>query len=66
MEQEYWLGRTREAKVMARQAASAEGRLIHLDLAGRYSIQAATCVVAPQTPGIVSAVENRPMLRLFK
>ena len=66
MEQEYWLSRTRAAKVMARQAASAETRLIHLDLAGRYSIQAATCVVAAQTADIVSAVETRPMLRLFK
>jgi hypothetical protein len=66
MEQEYWLSRTREAKVMARQAASAETRLIHLDLAGRYSIQAATCVVAVQTPNIPSPLENRSVLRLFK
>ena len=66
MEQEYWLSRTREAKVMARQAVSAEARLIHLDLAGRYSIQAAICVVAIQTPNAKLPVENRPMLRLFK
>jgi hypothetical protein len=65
MEQEYWLGRNREAKVMARRAASAEARLIHLDLAGRYSIQAASCIVAVQAAAI-QPVENRPTLRLFK
>lgn len=65
MEQEYWLGRTREARATARRAASAETRLIHLDLAGRYSIQAAACVVAVQTPKASSPLEKRPMLRLF-
>ena len=43
MEQKYWLGRKREAKAMARQATSAEARLIHLHLAGCYSVKAATC-----------------------
>jgi hypothetical protein len=38
---EYWLGRKREAAAMARTAATAEARLIHLDLAGRYSVMAA-------------------------
>jgi hypothetical protein len=43
MEQKYWLSRKREAGAMARQATSAEARLIHLHLAGCYSVKAATC-----------------------
>jgi hypothetical protein len=41
MEQAYWLGRTRAASQMARRAISAEARMAHLELAGRYSIKAA-------------------------
>jgi hypothetical protein len=41
MGREYWIGRKRAAMRMARAAASAEARLIHYDLAGRYSIKAA-------------------------
>lgn len=41
MEKEFWLQRQRESGEMARSATSAEARLIHLDLAGRYSIEAA-------------------------
>ncbi|HET9638285.1 MAG TPA: hypothetical protein VFP12_03680 [Allosphingosinicella sp.] len=41
MEQTYWLGRKRISVANARRAANAEARLIHLDLAGRYSVKAA-------------------------
>jgi hypothetical protein len=41
MEQSYWIGRKRESAAMARGAASAEARLIHLHLAGCYSVKAA-------------------------
>jgi hypothetical protein len=41
MEQRYWLGRKRASLANARGARSAVSRLIHLDLAGRYSIKAA-------------------------
>ena len=41
MEQTYWLGRKRASAANARNAASAEARLAHLDLAGRYSVKAA-------------------------
>lgn len=41
MEKAYWIGRKRAAMGMARAATSAEARLIHYDLAGRYSIKAA-------------------------
>jgi len=51
MEQSYWLGRKRAAGVMARKATSAQARLIHFELAGRYSIRAAHCEPAPLSPG---------------
>ena len=41
MEKKYWIGRKRAAMAMARAATSAEARLIHYDLAGRYSVNAA-------------------------
>jgi hypothetical protein len=41
MEQQHWLLRKRASAAMARKARSAEARLIHLDLAGRYSVKAA-------------------------
>jgi hypothetical protein len=39
---EYWLYRSSVAAMMARRATSAEARLIHYDLAGRYSVKAAS------------------------
>lgn len=41
MEKQYWIGRKRAALEMARAATDAEARLIHYDLAGRYSVRAA-------------------------
>lgn len=40
MDKAYWIGRKRAAMAMARAARSAEARLIHYDLAGRYSVKA--------------------------
>lgn len=57
MEQRYWIGRKRAAMALAREATSAEARLIHYDMAGRYSIKAAQAapfmlpVKGPATPG---------------
>jgi hypothetical protein len=48
MEQAYWLGRKRASVANARRARGAEARLVHLDLAGRYSIKAAAA--APTVP----------------
>jgi len=48
LEQEYWLRRTRESLAEAWRAESAEARLIHFDLAGRYSVRAADC--GPRAP----------------
>lgn len=47
MDKTYWLGRKRAAGAMARKATSAEARLIHFELAGRYSVRAANCGPAP-------------------
>ena len=47
---------------MARKAVSAEARLIHFDLAGRYSVKAACgdqrpgSAAAPSAPGVEDAV----------
>jgi hypothetical protein len=41
METAYWLGRNRASLANARAATGAEARLIHYELAGRYSIKAA-------------------------
>jgi hypothetical protein len=40
MEQAHWLNRKRASIGMAEKAASAEARLIHYELAGRYSVKA--------------------------
>jgi hypothetical protein len=40
MEQAYWLGRKRASLKLARSAGGPEARLIHYDLAGRYSVKA--------------------------
>ena len=40
MEKAYWLSRKRASLKMAQNAAGAESRLIHYDLAGRYGLKA--------------------------
>jgi hypothetical protein len=40
MEKGYWLSRKRASVQAAQDAVSAEARLIHYDLAGRYSLKA--------------------------
>ena len=40
MEKAYWLGRKRASLQLAQSAASSEARLVHYDLAGRYSLKA--------------------------
>jgi len=46
METAYWLGRERASLANARDATGAEARLIHYELACRYSIKAANSVSA--------------------
>jgi hypothetical protein len=40
MEKAYWLRRKRASLKLAKGAASSQARLIHYDLAGRYSVKA--------------------------
>jgi hypothetical protein len=40
MEKEYWLSRKRASLKSAHNAANSRARLIHYDLAGRYSLKA--------------------------
>jgi len=59
MEQTYWLGRKRISAANARRAVSAEARLVHLDLAGRYSIKAAAAAPPPPVdPGYYERLET--------
>ena len=50
MEKKYWLRRNRAAMAMARAAETSESRLIHYDLAGRYSVRAAHAPESTATP----------------
>jgi len=40
VEKAYWLSRNRASQRSAQNAASSEARLVHYDLAGRYSLKA--------------------------
>jgi hypothetical protein len=40
MEKAYWLSRKRASLKLAQSASSSEARLVHYDLAGRYSLKA--------------------------
>jgi len=40
VEKVYWLSRKRASLKLAANAASSEARLVHYDLAGRYSVKA--------------------------
>lgn len=58
MEHSYWLGRKRVSGANARSATTAQARLAHLELAGRYSVKADTAAAgeplpapAPDLPG---------------
>jgi hypothetical protein len=55
MGQGYWIGRKRSALRMARGAATAEARLIHYELAGRYSVKAADCAPSVSRRGTATA-----------
>jgi hypothetical protein len=42
MEKSYWIGRKRASLRAAQNAAGPEARLIHYELAGRYSVKASS------------------------
>jgi len=58
MEKAYWLGRKRASLKAAQNAVSAEARLIHYDLAGRYSLNA----LSAETQAIDLADAVRPAI----
>jgi hemoglobin len=58
LDQGYWLQRKRSSLASARSATSSEARLIHYDLAGRYSVQAANCGV--RSPRDAAAAKTQP------
>ena len=64
MEKAYWIGRKRAAMAMARTASSAEARLKHYELAGRYSIKAAHCPPFLLVPKAPIADAGRPVLHM--
>lgn len=64
MEKSYWIGRGRAAMGMARQATSSETRLIHYEMAGRYSIKAAHCLPFLIVPKGPATEGERAALRL--
>ena len=60
MEKAYWLSRKRATLKLARNASSSEARLVHYDLAGRYSVKA--CSAETQAIDLDSALP--PPIRL--
>lgn len=59
MEKTYWLGRKRASLKMAQDAKSSSARLVHYDLAGRYSVKA----VSAETEAIDLAASLPPALK---
>jgi hypothetical protein len=59
MEQSYWLRRKRASAANARRATSAQARLVHLDLAGRYSVMAAAVAAQEAAAGGDAAYYGR-------
>ena len=58
MEKAYWIQRKRASLKAAHNAAGAEARLIHYDLAGRYSLKA----VSAETQSIDLAASLPPAI----
>ena len=68
MEKTYWLGRRRASLKAAKNAVSAEARLIHYDLAGRYSLNALSAEtqaidLADALPAPIYAGTQKPLAK---
>ena len=61
MDKIYWLARKRASLAMARASDDSVARLVHLDLAGRYSILAANCNL-PFLPSASSSEAEQALL----
>jgi hypothetical protein len=55
MEKVYWLSRERASLKAAHDAVSSEARLIHYDLAGRYSVKARSAETHGSFPPAICA-----------
>jgi hypothetical protein len=65
MEKAYWLKRNRASLKMAKNAASAQAKLAHYDLAGRYSLKALSAEVGDRNladliPVRIGSNDQRP------
>ena len=65
MEKVYWLSRKRVSLKLARDASSSRARLLHYDLAGRYSLKALSAETqatdfANSLPPTISAGAAKP------
>ena len=58
MEKSMWLTRQRHSGAMARKAGCSKSRLIHLEMAGRYSIKAANAAQDPVEAPVVDAASG--------
>jgi hypothetical protein len=65
MEKAYWLSRKRASLKLAKNAASSEARLVHYDLAGRYSVKASSAEtqatdLANSLPRSIGPADSKP------
>jgi hypothetical protein len=66
MERAYWLSRNRASQRSAQDALSSEARLVHYDLAGRYSLKAmAAETLADILPPPIYSRRLKPSLSEF-
>ena len=66
MEKAYWLSRKTATMNLARNAANSEARLVHYELAGRYSLKAAlaedlAAISADALPSAISGSGRAPI-----
>ena len=60
MDQKYWIERKRSSLANAEKATSSTARLVHFELAGRYSVKAANAPTVTVTAK--SSDQNHPEL----
>lgn len=65
MEKTYWLSRKTASLKLAQNAGSSEARLVHYDLAGRYSLKAGSAEtqsidLASALPPSINAAPSKP------
>lgn len=66
MDIKYWTERGRVSSLNARDAATSEARLVHLDLAGRYSVLAARAAEVRRASEASAAAAQRPSVLYYE